>query len=199
MSLLEILLVLGILSVLAAIVVPSYNAFVVRQRIRQSVERLEVELQEARMQAIRSGQAQMLRFQIGTSEYVSQPWMSESDAVNAGPGATVQNAVGQIVQTSTNPLEVVAEVKPTTAKKLDEGVLISSANTQNDSRTMMAQLEVGTTTGATWSTPILFYPDGSSTTAEIIIEDQLGNRTSVQIRGITGQVNVVVLPSVPGV
>jgi hypothetical protein len=41
-------------------------------------------------------------------------------------------------------------------------------------------------TGETWSTPILFFPDGSSSTATVVLEDDAPRYLRLTLRGLTG-------------
>ena len=41
-------------------------------------------------------------------------------------------------------------------------------------------------TGGTWSSPILFFPDGSSSTAAILLKNEAGRCIEVRLRGLTG-------------
>ena len=41
-----------------------------------------------------------------------------------------------------------------------------------------------------WSRPVLFYPDGSTSTALIVLSNESIGRVVVKIRGITGDVEV---------
>lgn len=197
-TLLELLLVLTILVAAMAVVVPTYESMIVDRRLHKSAESLDLEMQKARMQAIRTGQSQVFRFQVGGNVFTSEPWMDDSDSINAGPGATVQSMSGQLVETSANPYDLGTVADPKSeGLKLEEGVTFLSADTMNDSRTLMAQTQssLAMQAGVSWSSPILFYADGSSTTAEIILQDERGRRKAIQIRGLTGQSKVVALPS----
>ena len=41
-------------------------------------------------------------------------------------------------------------------------------------------------TDGTWSSPIFFYPDGSSSTAAILLKNDLGRCIEIRLRGLTG-------------
>ena len=197
-TLLEVLLVLAILAAAMAIAVPTYDSMIVETRLQRSAEMLELEMQRARVEALRTGQSQVFRFQVGGDSFTSQPWLDANDSINAGPGATVQSMSGQLVETSANPYDIGTAVTSTGSElKLEEGIQFESADTLSDSRSAMAQAEAGLDmqSGVSWSSPILFYSDGSSTTAEIIIKDSRGRRRAIQIRGLTGQARVIELPS----
>ncbi|MFN9941949.1 MAG: hypothetical protein ACK56I_20985, partial [bacterium] len=49
-----------------------------------------------------------------------------------------------------------------------------------------------------WSSPVLLYPDGSTTTAHLVLQDTRGRRFAVQLRGLTGEASVIELASAGG-
>ena len=46
--------------------------------------------------------------------------------------------------------------------------------------------EMSATAGSIWSTPIFFYPDGSTSTAAVLIRNEAGRCIEVRLRGLTG-------------
>ncbi|MFM7517210.1 MAG: hypothetical protein ACKO3V_09715, partial [Pirellula sp.] len=55
---------------------------------------------------------------------------------------------------------------------------------------------VGTAVSGGISSPLLIYPDGSSTTAQIVLADSRGRRMALQLRGVTGKSASIRLPAV---
>jgi len=55
---------------------------------------------------------------------------------------------------------------------------------------MTGEIRLGETAGAdtktAWSTPIFFYPDGSTSTAAILLKNEAGRCIEVRLRGLTG-------------
>jgi len=202
-TLFELLLVLSILVVALSIAVPTYDGMITSRRIFNSVETVRLGLQRARLEAIKSGQAQAFRCQIGQAQFTVQPWLKASDSVEAGAGATIISDLGQAIDTESTSSGVVSSVADTTAgqKVLEEGVLFAAADILNDMRSQSEQtisdsIQTGTTG---WSQPILFYPDGSTTTAHIVIQDARGRRMAVQLRGLTGEAKIIeVAPAAGG-
>ena len=65
--------------------------------------------------------------------------------------------------------------------ELDEGYGIEAV--------MMGEVRLGemyNADGTSWSTPIFFYPDGSSSTAAILLKNASGRCIEVRLRGLTG-------------
>ena len=46
--------------------------------------------------------------------------------------------------------------------------------------------ETSSTDGTVWSTPIFFYPDGSTSTAAILLKNDAGRCIEIRLRGLTG-------------
>jgi prepilin-type N-terminal cleavage/methylation domain-containing protein len=198
-TLLELVLVLAILAAALSVAVPTYDSMIVERRLQESAEAIELKMQGSRVEAMRTGQAQVFRFEIGGSQYVSDAWLSQEDSLNAAAGATQMDFSGQRVEvSSSNPYASTLAPTSGTTIQLPEGVTVASAQSVRDSRAALAEQEAGMAGGATtsWSTPILFYADGTSTTAIIVLQDSRGRRRSIQLRGLTGQCRIVDLASV---
>jgi hypothetical protein len=174
---------------------PTYEGMVSSRRIFNAAESVRLELQKARLEAIKTGQAQAFRCQVGQAQFTIQPWMRTIDSVEASAGATSVTELGQAIDTESTSTGVVADVADMTTgqKMLEEDVVFAAADILNDMRALSEQSLTGTMQASTsgWSQPILFYPDGSTTTAHVIIQDVRGRRMAVQLRGLTGEAKVI--------
>ena len=110
--------------------------------------------------------------------------------------------LGQAIDTESTAQGVALEAADMTAgqKTLEEDVIFASAEILNDMRALSEQsLGDSMQAGATgWSQPILFYPDGSTTTAHVVIQDVRGRRMAIQLRGLTGEAKVIEVASAGG-
>ncbi len=196
-TLLELLLTLGILLVMLSIAVPTYDSLVVARRIQTSADAIQLQMQQARMKAIETGQAQVLRVLVGENQYTIQPWLTGSDLTDAGPGATIVTETGLAVETDSRTGWMTGLADGQSGQyALEEGVVFSNAQTMTDSRNLMAQQDAGMGLAVSnWSAPIVFYPDGSSTTAEILLQDARGQRRSIRLRGLTGKAEIKMILS----
>ena len=201
-TLFEMLLVLSILVVALSVAVPTYEGMITSRRIFNSIENVRLELQRARLEAIKTGQAQAFRCQVGQSQFTIQPWLKASDSIEASAGATIITELGQAIDTASTSSGVVSNMADPTAgqKLLEEGVLFASADILNDMRSLSEQSTSDSmqTAMSGWSQPILFYPDGSTTTAHIVVQDARGRRMAVQLRGLTGEAKVIEVASAVG-
>jgi Tfp pilus assembly protein FimT len=194
---LELLLVISIMVVIAAVTVPSLTGMVDSRKLPNSAERLSLEIKEARVRAMRTGQAQMLQFQLGTGEYKLSPWLSVNDESSASSGATMQLQSGVAVEVG-GMSEAAQAVDPAdrVADKLEEGVIVVAVNQNGGSRFQYEQSVASNNSmaSAQIAPPILFYTDGTASTSEIILQDTYGYRKAIRLRGLTGRSETVRLP-----
>ena len=206
-TLFELLLVLAILVAMAGVAIPTFASMVGSRRLGESIEKLRNDIMSGRVTAMRTGQAQVIRVTLQGKEYTVAPWLSGAEAQDASAGATLMQS-GQLVQTqaAAGGGSVSTAPNATSAKQLSDGVSFAAVETLIDSRNALAiQQETGTAPssgsssqgdGSGMSSPLLLYPDGSCTTAQIILTDENGRRMAIQIRGVTGQIKSVRMSSV---
>ena len=207
LTLFELLLVLAILVALAGVAIPTFDSMVSSRRLGQSVEKLRNEIMSGRVTAMRTGQAQMIRMTLQGKDYSISPWLGGSEAEDASAGATVMQA-GQIIQTQATTgggAKSTSELANSTLQ-LSEGVSFSIVETLVDSRNASAIEQGGGTVptsggssqgdGSGLSSPLLLYPDGTCTTAQIVLIDDRGRRMAIQLRGVTGQLKTMRLASI---
>lgn len=205
-TLFELLLVMAILVAVAGIAIPTIDSMVTSRKLSETITQLKNELMEARITAMRTGQAQVMQGTLQGNTYSIGPWLGSNDSENASLGATVQTADGSVLETesTTGGATTTSEEESQGTNELGDGVTFFGVETLIDSRNAMeiqttggtapAGGSSGTTSGL--SSPLLLYPDGSSTTAQIILVDQRGRRMAIQLRGITGQISSLRLTSV---
>jgi prepilin-type N-terminal cleavage/methylation domain-containing protein len=206
-TLFELILVLIILVTLAAIAFPTLEAMVSSRRLQQSAERLQNELLEARVEAMKTGQAQVFRATINGNTYTIEPWLSGNEDSDASAGAKVMSASGVVgtERTGTGQVALSSISADGDAKQLDNDVQFMGIETLVDARNALEiqksgetapMAGVGTAVSGGISSPLLVYPDGSSTTAQIILADSRGRRMAIQLRGVTGRSSIVRLATV---
>jgi prepilin-type N-terminal cleavage/methylation domain-containing protein len=193
-SLFELILVLVILVAVASIVVPSINGTLKQQQFQRECDRIRVVWEETRLLAMRTGQAQVFRFVAGSGEYSVEPWLQATDEVEASNGATIMMAGGLAkVDMQSGLVGAAGAELGSAAEKLEEGFVFSAGAVLGDTRTMLIQQQTGTVSGGAGnqSAPIMFYPDGTTSTAEVAIKNENGAQRLLRIRGLTGEVSVV--------
>lgn len=199
-SLIEILLVLAILVAIGAIAAPAMGEAFQRQKVQAAVQSLRGEWERARLRAMQTGQAQVFTCVPGSNEYSIQPFMTNSDAVNASSGATVMMAGSAAQIQSGNMLGAPSEEAQSSAdmKTLDDEIRFIHCLVSSDMRAAtVTQAQGGVSALGAISEMVLFYPDGSTSTAEVAIQNLRGDARCVRMRGLTGAAQIHVLPGVP--
>ena len=193
-SLFELILVLVILVALGSIIVPSIDGTLRQQEFTRECDRVRITWEETRLKAMRTGQAQVFRFVTGSGEFSVEPWLQATDDVEASNGATVMMAGGLAQVNTQSGISASVPVEMGTAsEKLEDGYVFSAGATLGDTRTMLIQQQTGTVSGGAGNqaAPIMFYPDGTTSTAEVAIKNENGSQRLIRLRGLTGEVTVV--------
>jgi Tfp pilus assembly protein FimT len=205
-TLFELLLVLAILVAILGIAIPTFESMVGSRRLGQSIDKLRNEIMEGRVTAMRTGQAQVIRMTLQGKVYSLSPWLGGNEQQDASAGATILQS-GQAVKTVAvaGGGSATEGLATSDGKELYEGVTFSAVETVVDSRNSLAIQQAGGTApttgssqgdGSGLSSPILLYPDGSCTTAQILLVDDKGRRMAIQLRGVTGQLRTLRLAAI---
>lgn len=199
-TLLELILVLAIMVAIGAIVAPSFGEAFLRQRLQSSADRLRGDWERARLTAMKTGQTQMFSCVLGSRDYVIEPYLQGEDMTNASAGATVVTTGGSIAEQ--NAQGMLTSPTPSqsqeSGRQLEEDVSFVSCTVNADMRAVtIAQSQGGLAGINAANQMVLFYPDGSTSTAEVIVQLSNGAQRAVRMRGLTGTTQVLIPGSVP--
>ena len=184
-TLIEMILVLAILVAAAAIAVPALNGIMRNTNLTAAADAVRTEWTRAHVKAMKTGRIQVYRYEPMGNKFIVEPYISDDDELEGNGAAEPVNAAP--VAASTNP------VGPNIIdhRTLPEGITFVGGEAVTDSRGAAAEQSVSTTGGQSeWSSPILFYPDGSSSDAYVIVgnDRQVGIR--IELRGMTATARV---------
>jgi len=177
-TLVEILLVLTIIVVAGAVAMPNVMEMLRRQRLKSAAETMRIEWSRAHVKAMKSGRIQVFRYELNGNQFSLQPWVAGDDATEGQSEAVAGFGT---------PLEMPDVMMET--KKLEEGITFAAGEAKFESRAYELEnfLQNGATTeGGQWSRPILFYPDGSTSDAFVIVTDARQDAYRINLRGLTG-------------
>jgi len=170
-TLVELCLVLALLVVIAAIAIPAMGGAFARASLRGGCDTLRAAWSKARMAAIQKGQTFVFhceprgsRFQLIPLDQIGLPENQDQQAAN--PDA--ERAPEDILRLART--------------QLPDGVIFAKADIVNS--TQLAA--TGSPDGGAWSSPILFRPDGTTSDASIVLQNEPGNTIRVTLRGLTG-------------
>src|SRR5262249_23590540 len=128
---------------------------------------------------INTGEVQSFRYQVNTADYSLEVW-SGLDVPAAGANDQAQ-AVSMSNQFT--PPDATA----TLVKHLPEGIVFRAGETAVDSRSALAMGQAGGVTGdASLPDPVLFYPDGTTSSAQVILCNEHNTAIAISLRGLTG-------------
>lgn len=201
-TLLELMLVLAIIAALSAIAVPRLSDMFERQKLRGAANELRLVWDTARIKAMRTGQAQIFNCVPGTGGYTVKPLMLMSDATGVGQGATVALGTGGVAETTATGQLTAADPSVAAGEQLAESITFVGCRVVGSLRAMATTQESQSTGSGevnmqNMAQTVIFYPDGSTTTAEVQIQNVRGDIRAVQIRGLTGHSRVVEISNVP--
>ena len=188
MTLLELLLVMSLLVMLGAIVAPSFHATFEMQRVRQGGEVVRVAFNKARIAAMKSGQIQMFRYTAETGTYQVMPYFSQQDWLEADAAHAVGGSTSGANQQLTNATQA-TDIQQSQPRELPEGVVFGQSDVETDLRSyeIQQQMQGQGTTGALEAPPVLFYPDGTTSDARIILTNESQRLyVLVTLRSLTG-------------
>src|SRR6187401_1703490 len=81
-TLLELMIALVIIVVLASLTAPFVTRAWERYRVKLAGDQLRAAFTHAHVEAMRTGQIQVLRFELGGRSYYLQPWMAGDEVIN---------------------------------------------------------------------------------------------------------------------
>ena len=233
-TLLEVLVVLIIFVLIAALGIPTLRGTLAQQQLKYSADQVRGEWLDTRVRAMEEGQIFCMRGEIGGStliidrvldahftaglssrqttrrfdtanEYapfekggftgdVQDFILRDPNSVTEKDGAVIIKLPGRVT---------VADVIAVSEERSAFYLGLSDPGGEMNSNAQDIEIEIygieaiatgeirfGETTGAegktAWSTPIFFYPDGSTSTAAILLKNEAGRCIEVRLRGLTG-------------
>jgi hypothetical protein len=177
LTLVELVLVLALLVVVTGISVSLLEGTFSRASLNSGGDLLRGAWAKARLAAMQSGSPHVFRFE-----------------PNGGRFQIVTlNSLGAPEQSVLEPID--PEAEPTkndfvrlSDNKLPEGVFFVTGNISSSAQ-VLATLPV--TMEGPWSQPILFYPDGTTSDATVVLANERQHAIRVTLRGLTGNSQMV--------
>ncbi len=169
-SLMELILVLAVLLAFASLTMPVVNATFSRQALIKGADLCRASMGQARVKAIKTGKIHAVFYAPGTSYLSVAPFDNyQAEASRA------QQRIRQLDSRQTM-VDFDDDILP-------RGVKFAAGEVEVTSRAAEA---LSTGNGGGSLRPILFYPDGTSQNAEIVLQNEQGNMIQVILRGLTG-------------
>lgn len=183
-TLLEMVLVLGLLVILLALAWPSLNTLRWEQNLKQGAEVIRLQLVSARLHAMESGIPYQFRFEPGGQRFVIVP--AEYQSIQAAASAP-SNTSGEVnVKYWKTTGKFTAKVNFDVSATTDKGLVA-----QPLPREFLADFQEADELGqVSWGAPLVFQPDGSARDFELDVVDTEGHAVTLVVRGLTGGATV---------
>jgi len=177
-TLLEVMLTLAVLVLMAGIAWPVLSRAFENQRLKKSADILRAEWTHARVQAMSTGYVYIFQFTPGEQRYST--YRRVGSEVELSPD-------GQFQAVDVGSLQPFGK-----EQSLPEGIRFAGGEMLWDSRAEMYSTNTAAflSPDQGWSGPVFFYPDGTTSTARITLENERGRRIDISLRGLTGMVSI---------
>ncbi|MBI3864867.1 MAG: GspH/FimT family pseudopilin [Planctomycetia bacterium] len=172
-TLLEILLVMGVMVVAIGLAWPAIAVIQGEYRLRQGGQLVQAKLAWARLHAVETGHVYQFCFEPGGRKFIILPRDQEANTAQAGPGTRAPQKVGGSLPAENVHFDGTGVTTQTLPPEWLAGMTGE-----------------GNFTTVSWSAPILFYPDGSASSATLQIVDKKSRTVTVSVRPLTGAVSV---------
>ncbi len=188
-TLLELLLTLAVLAALTAVAIPQVGLLASDRRLVRAGDLLRVEMTRLRIDAMRQGRVLMLEGMVEGSNLRAKPFYSAGDATEAidqtgsqsGLLTGATQGVVSVIEQDSEAEELI---------ELPEDILVEQVGVVSAARSMEVEQLNEANQSQGWSRPILFYPDGTTSTAIVTLYNPQLGRVVVSLRGITGDVTI---------
>ena len=195
-TLIELLLVLALLAVIASLAAPVVENSFITMKLRRGGDRVLTAWSDARSRAIRTGDIQQFTYKLDGSEYRVGPWVDATTASGAAgmsnPSLATPGAMTMTPPVAAGSSTAAAGQSGADDNEVEPGELPEKihfhAGQSVVTRAEDGQREVASLSGSgeAWSTPILFFPDGSASNASVTLATDRKQYQRITLRGLTG-------------
>jgi len=195
-TLFEVVLVLALITLIGALTMPGFSRTFENQRLRESGDIIRTAWAKGRIEAMKSGRTMLFRHELGGNRYILEPWHGNDEYLELGDAAAetmvlVDEQLGR--DTSAAPTEAYKFSMVTFGRihMLPKGIMFFDSAQEVDVRNLQMTQQMGMdatlSTAYEWSPPILFYPDGSASQAQLRMTNSTTQRfVQLRLRGLTG-------------
>jgi Tfp pilus assembly protein FimT len=181
MTLFEILLVLVLLVIVGSLAAPLFDGSFASLRLRRGADQVQAAWMEARLQAIQTGRTHQFLFQPDSGVYRVEQWQVIQDSAGMADLSLAASDPNRSARTDWLPYQ--AELPEEIKFVEGDALMLDAAN----ERTVETLNQVG---GAGWSAPILFFPDGTTSAASVVLRNERRLSQRVTSRALTGVARV---------
>lgn len=169
-TLIEMLLVLAVVIVVTSLATTSINRMFQRSALDRGADEVRAAMGKARVKAIKEGDVYAVFIAQGSNWFDIGPFAnSKNQIARANRDQNILNAQGN---------------SGFNENILPGGVTFVATEVLSDARA--AEVLSGTDSAGGGLQQVLFYPDGTSQNASVVLQNELGAFVEIQLRGLTG-------------
>ncbi|MFO0790252.1 MAG: prepilin-type N-terminal cleavage/methylation domain-containing protein [Pirellulales bacterium] len=199
LTLIEVVLVLSLLVIISAVSMPYLDGAFSRAHLSGASDMVRGAWAQARLQAMESGEAQVFRcepkgsrFQLTSLNKLGMPESSSQAREASDEDRAAQKSNQESESTSDSDS---GSSSGSDSEWSPEDILrLGIERLPDDVNFAMAEVSAsnqvaamfGGSTDQSWSDPILFNPDGTTSDASVLLENDRGETIRVTLRGLTG-------------
>lgn len=166
---------LAILAAMAGLMWPSIHALLEHHNLKQAADFAGAKLGSGRVHALETGLTYQFRFEPGGRRYILLPFDPEPEQAEGDVGARRATRT--------------AGMLPATCK-FEGGSSFNDKGTGIPDEWLSGLRNAEEYSGALWSPPVLFHPNGTATDFEVLIQNPTAGSVRLTLRSITGGVKV---------
>jgi type II secretory pathway pseudopilin PulG len=188
-TLLELLLVVGILMICAGAVAPSVVGMLASYHLKEGMQKVQAALGATRVHAIDATSTYEFRFEPGGRRFLALP--TDSDALtSSSPAVGADGRLAPAMYEAGMLPEGVSFQVSVPAGPPPESPPLPAANDPGWAAALGRMPNGQDFASAAWSDAICFHSDGTGTDATFQIVDEKGNGHRIMIREVTGEIFV---------
>ena len=182
-TLVELLLVMALIVAVGAITLPALQGPLENQRLRKAADVVRTQWAKTRIESMQTGRIHVFQCEADGSVFRIEPWYTEGDYLEADlMTATSGDAMGLAGAPGSDPLT--DGTSQVVEQPLPEGVVFSGGVAKSTGRSLMVEQALAATGSAVQ--PILFFPDGTTSNAQLVLSNRNGQCVVLQLRSLTG-------------
>lgn len=193
-TLVEMLLVLGVLVVFAGMTVPSVMRMFQQQKLTGAAERVRGAIASARFRAIESGLIYQFCFEPGGTRFVVVPFEPDHAVAKTGGQTgpvTIQGRASGALPKGLTFSSISARTSTSSTLAVAPSTMSVAPSHKLPAGSFQGLPNAGDLASASWSAPILFHPEGSANSdIELRISDTRGQYIRLNVRAFTGAVSM---------
>lgn len=192
MTLVELLLVLVLLVIVGSLAAPLFEGSFSSIRLRRGTDQVLAAWSDARTHAIEAGRVYQFRFKPEGNSYRVDPW---TGGLETDPALQAQTTLGSNLSESESITTTGSGASDEEQELLDwkleetlpEQITFSSAERLTEDEAGQRQvMQLNQGVASEWSAPILFFPDGRTSSASLLLKNNNDVYCRATLRSLTG-------------